>query len=193
MGDLRAQFVRRSAARIETATAVLARLRETPADRQQLQELMRFFHSLSGVGTSFGFPHVTALAKEGELGCLAFLHGEAAPSAAEIENWSSLVGALAHALRQQPDAPRSAGPVATRAPEVFLVSSDTSTAATLIPLLEPGGVLDAPAGHESGGGPGSRLLAAGCADRGGRARRRNRLRRDRAPPRACRPAMWCRS
>ena len=64
---------------------------------------MRFFHSLAGVGTSFGFPQVTALAKEGELECLAVLHDKAALSPTEIENWTRLVGALAHELSQPPD------------------------------------------------------------------------------------------
>ena len=139
MEELRAQFVQRSEARIEMAARLLARLRETPAERQPLQELMRFFHSLAGVGTSFGFPQVTALAKEGELECLAFLHGEGAPSTTEVENWSSLLGALAHALSQPPAAVASAGPMAKRAPELLLVSSDTAVRETLVPLLNQEG------------------------------------------------------
>jgi diguanylate cyclase (GGDEF)-like protein len=139
MGELRAQFVRRSGARIEMASGLLARLREAPAEREHLQQLMRFFHSLAGVGTSFGFPQVTALAKEGELECLALIHGEAVPAATEIENWSRLVGELAHALSQGPATPASAGPVATRAMEVLVVSSDTDVGATLVPLLNQEG------------------------------------------------------
>ncbi len=137
MDELRAQFVQRSGARIEGATRLLAQLRETPAARPPLQELMRFFHSLAGVGTSFGFPQVTSAAKEGELGCLALLQGEASPKATEIENWSSLLGALAHALSQPPVTRTSAAPPgrATRTLEVLLVSSDTEVVATLAPLL----------------------------------------------------------
>jgi diguanylate cyclase (GGDEF)-like protein len=140
MGELRAQFVRRSESRIEAAALLLALLRDTPVERQHLQELMRFFHSLAGVGTSFGFPQVTAIAKEGELECLALLHDEAPPSATEIENWTRLLGALAHELSQHPPASTSAAGTAaagmvTRLPEVLLVSSDPGVAATLAPLL----------------------------------------------------------
>jgi diguanylate cyclase (GGDEF)-like protein len=141
LDELRTQFVRRSQARIEVATRILALLRETPEDREQLEDLMRFFHSLAGVGTSFGFPQVTALAKEGELECLAILHGESSLSATEIENWTRLVGALAHELSQPPLPSPAAGRtgVVTRIPEVLLVSHDPAVAATLAPLIEQEG------------------------------------------------------
>jgi diguanylate cyclase (GGDEF)-like protein len=141
LDELRAQFVRRSQARIEMAARLLGLLREAPEDRQNLQELMRFFHSLAGVGTSFGFPQVTALAKEGELECLAVLHDKAAPSAGEVENWTRLVGALAHELSQPPTTSAGGGRsgVVTRIPEVLLVSPDAAVAATLSPLIEQEG------------------------------------------------------
>ncbi|HUG54736.1 MAG TPA: response regulator, partial [Vicinamibacteria bacterium] len=141
MGDLRAEFVRRSQARLEAAARLLARLREAPSDRQPLQGLMRFFHSLAGVGTTFGFPTVTAVAKEGELECLALLHDEAAPSTTELENWTSLLGALAHELAQHPAVAASPGVpgVVTRLPEVLLVSSDPGVPETLAPLLSQEG------------------------------------------------------
>ena len=140
LDELRAQFVRRSQARIEMAARLLSLLRENPEDRQQLQELMRFFHSLAGVGTSFGFPQVTALAKEGELECLAIVHDEASLSATEIENWTRLVGALAHEISQPPTTSTvSRAGMMTRIPEVLLVSPDPAVAATLAPLLEQEG------------------------------------------------------
>ncbi|PYQ41733.1 MAG: hypothetical protein DMF77_14970, partial [Acidobacteria bacterium] len=96
---------------------------------------------LAGVGTSFGFPQVTALAKEGELECLAILHGESSLSATEIENWTRLVGALAHELSQPPTPSAAAGRtgMVTRIPEVLLVSADPAVAATLAPLIEQEG------------------------------------------------------
>jgi diguanylate cyclase (GGDEF)-like protein len=137
---LRAQFLRRSHARIEMARHLLGQLAETPGDRPALEELMRFFHSLAGVGTSFGFPRVTALAKEGELECLALMHGEGPVSPTEIENWTRLVGALAHELAQPPSADmgrRKAPPAAS--PEVLLVSPDPAVATTLAPLIDQEG------------------------------------------------------
>jgi diguanylate cyclase (GGDEF)-like protein len=141
LDELRAQFVRRSQARTEMAARILGLLRETPEDGEHLQDLMRFFHSLAGVGTSFGFPQVTALAKEGELECLAILHGESSVSATEIENWTRLVGALAHELSQPPLLSSAAGRtgMVTRIPEVLLVSADPAVAATLAPLIEQEG------------------------------------------------------
>jgi diguanylate cyclase (GGDEF)-like protein len=141
LDELRTQFVRRSQARIEMAARLLGLLREAPEDRAQLQELMRFFHSLAGVGTSFGFPQVTALAKEGELECLAILHDKATLSPTEIENWTRLVGALAHELSQPPTTSTSSGRlgVVTRLPEVLLVSPDVAVTGTLVPLIEQEG------------------------------------------------------
>jgi diguanylate cyclase (GGDEF)-like protein len=147
MADLRAQFVRRSEAKIETAARLLAQMRQPPPDPQHLQDLMRFFHSLAGVGTSFGFPQVTALAKEGELECLALIHDKASPTTTEIENWTSLIGGLAHELSNHPATTAAAtqpAPAATasgaRLPEVLLVSSDTAVAGTLAPLLSQEGL-----------------------------------------------------
>jgi diguanylate cyclase (GGDEF)-like protein len=148
MGELRAQFVRRSQAKIENAARLLSLMRGPNADPQHLQDLMRFFHSLAGVGTSFGFPQITALAKEGELECLALLHDKAVPSPTEIENWTSLLGALAHELSQHPaaaggtPAPSTAVAATSAAPklaEVLLVSSDADVAGTLAPLLSQEG------------------------------------------------------
>jgi diguanylate cyclase (GGDEF)-like protein len=155
MGELRAQFVRRSEKKIEDAARLLALMRQPQPDPAHLQELMRFFHSLAGVGTSFGFPQITALAKEGELECLALLHDNSSPSATEIENWTSLLGALAHELSKHPaaagaaSAPRAASPAGEpspaagpsgRLPEVLLVTSDGEVAETLAPLLSQEGV-----------------------------------------------------
>ena len=139
MGELRTQFVRRSETRIEMAARLLARLRETPAEGQHLQELMRVFHNLAGAGTSFGFPQVTALAKEGELECLGLLQGQAAPSTTQLESWSSLLGALTHALSGPPATRARAGPVVPRTLEVLVASSDTVLRATLVSLLSQEG------------------------------------------------------
>ena len=111
---------------------------------------MRFFHSLAGVGTSFGFPQVTALAKEGELECLALIHDKAAPTTTEIENWTSLIGGLAHELSHHPassttsaapaPAPPAAAAAGARLPEILLVSSDADVAGTMAPLLSQEGL-----------------------------------------------------
>jgi diguanylate cyclase (GGDEF)-like protein len=139
---LRAQFVRRSKAKIEVAGTLLATLGQAPGDSRSLQDLMRFFHSLAGVGSSFGFPRVTALAKEGELECLALIRDEANPSASEIENWTRLLGALAHELEATPvpSAVSAAMGPGARVPEILIVDADDAVYRSLSPLLEQEGV-----------------------------------------------------
>ena len=141
LSELRAQFLRRSEAKIDAARRLLGFLRDTPADRRHLEDLMRFFHNFAGVGTTFGFPNVTTAAKEGEIECLALLQSGASPSTTEIDHWTSLLGALVHELSQPPAASpgTEAAGTAPRLPEVLLISSDTGVAATLVPLLNQEG------------------------------------------------------
>jgi diguanylate cyclase (GGDEF)-like protein len=143
---LRAQFVRRSQAKIEVAGGLLTALERDPGDTRSLQDLMRFFHGLAGVGSSFGFPRVTGVAKEGELGCLALLRGEARPSSSELENWSRLLVALTHELSTTPAASPVSGPVGhgSRAPVVLIVDADEAVYRSLAPLLEQEGVTSRP-------------------------------------------------
>lgn len=140
--QLRTQFVRRTKAKIELATSQLASLSQTPEDSRTLQDLMRFFHGLAGVGTSFGFPRITAVAKEGELECMALIRGQAAPSASEIENWTRLLGALAHELDTSPVGPSPSAAVGAgpRVPEIFIVDADDAVHRSLGPLLEQEGL-----------------------------------------------------
>jgi diguanylate cyclase (GGDEF)-like protein len=139
--QLRQQFVRRSQAKIEVAGRLLAALGEDPGDVRSLQDLMRFFHGLAGVGTSFGFPRVTALAKEGELECLALIRDQAPPSASETENWTRLLGALSHELAETPAPPAAPASVNhTHVPVVLIVDADESVYRGLAPLLEQEGV-----------------------------------------------------
>jgi diguanylate cyclase (GGDEF)-like protein len=148
---LRAQFIRRSHAKIEMAGGLLSTLAETPDDTRSLQDVMRFFHGLAGVGTSFGFPRVTALAKEGELECLALIRDQAHPSSSELENWRRLLGALTHELEAAP-----AGPAAPTVPghgarlaEVLIVDSDEAVYRSLAPLLQQEGISSRPLGSEA--------------------------------------------
>ena len=141
MEELRPEFLRRTRTRLDEAARLLALLRSAPATLPPLQELLRFFHGVAGVGTSFGFPRATALAKEGELECMALLHDRVCPSAVEIDNWTKLLAALAHELAEGSagSASEVRAAVATRLPEVLVVSPHPEVAATLIPLLDQEG------------------------------------------------------
>jgi hypothetical protein len=93
--ELRAQFVRGSARRLAVIDASLARLRETPGDREALRALRLELQSFSGLARSSGFPTVSKLGREGVERCdrLAKSRGSA-PSAEDLSAWSELAQAI---------------------------------------------------------------------------------------------------
>ena len=145
--DLRAGFVRSSLEKTATARARVAALEATPGDEAALDELMRFFHSLAGIGASHGFVAVTALAKEGELECVALRRVGTPPGAGEIDNWRRLIDAIEHELRAPALAPPPtavpAAPgepdVSTAASVVLVVTADAEARAQLFPALKAEG------------------------------------------------------
>ena len=157
---------------------------------------MRFFHGLAGVGTSFGFPRVTALAKEGELACLALIRDQAPPSASELENWRRLLGALTHELDAAPAAsprPGRRSATATRLPEVLLiVDADEAVHRSLAPLLEQEGISSAGRcrSRAEAAGPSSERCPTACIVDAVAARRLG-LRPHRAASAGCPAARPC--
>jgi len=148
LDDLRDAFVKTSLEKAGRAKEVVARLEAQPKDEAAREELMRFFHSLAGIGASHGFVQVTALAKEGELECIALKRAGAMPGAGEIDNWQRLIAALVHELQAPPPA---AHPLATPPPPpeiepaaapsaVLLVTADAGVRGQLLPLLEAEGL-----------------------------------------------------
>jgi len=95
MKELRAQFVRGSEKRLATVEAKLARLRESPADRDALQTLRLEFQAFSGLGASSGFRKVSKLGQEGQARCdrLVKARGSGA-SADDLSAWSELAAAI---------------------------------------------------------------------------------------------------
>ena len=145
--DLRAGFVKSSLEKAATARNRVATLESTPGDEGTLEELMRFFHSLAGIGASHGFVAVTALAKEGELECVALRRVGEKPGAGEIDNWRRLIDAIEHELRAPAlKAPPSAVPAAPGEPEtsaaasiVLVVTADAEVNKQLTPALRAEG------------------------------------------------------
>jgi diguanylate cyclase (GGDEF)-like protein len=155
LDDLRNAFVKTSLEKAERATELVARLEAEPKDEGAREELMRFFHSLAGIGASHGFVQVTALAKEGELECIALKRAGAAPGPGEIDNWQRLIAALVHEFK----APQPSGhPLAMPSPPppeiepeagpsaVLLVTADAGVRSQLLPLLESEGLTVSEAG-----------------------------------------------
>jgi len=155
LDDLRNAFIKRSLEKIVRAQALVAQLEAQPNDEAAREELMRFFHSLAGIGTSHGFVQVTALAKEGELEAMALKKAGASPGPGEIDNWRRLIVALEHELSVPPPAAHVlATPAApAREPEtdagpsaVLLVTADAGVRRQLLPLLEAEGLSVSEAG-----------------------------------------------
>jgi diguanylate cyclase (GGDEF)-like protein len=151
--DLRATFVRSSLEKSARARELVATLERTPDDAAALEDLMRFFHSLAGIGASHGFVAVTALAKEGELECVALKRVGAKPGAGEIDNFRRLVEALEHELKTPPLAPPpSAVPAAPGDPDqvggaiVLMVTADADVKRQLLPMLRAEGLAVSAAG-----------------------------------------------
>ncbi len=149
LDDLRSAFVKTSLEKAERATELVARLEAKPKDEGAREELMRFFHSLAGIGASHGFVQVTALAKEGELECIALKRAGAAPGPGEIDNWQRLIAALVHEFKAPPPAAHPLAMPPPPAPEiepeagpsaVLLVTADAGVRSQLLPLLESEGL-----------------------------------------------------
>jgi diguanylate cyclase (GGDEF)-like protein len=153
LDDLRNAFVKTSLEKSERATELVARLEAQPGDEAAREELMRFFHSLAGIGASHGFVQVTALAKEGELECIALKRAGAVPGPGEVDNWQRLIAALVHELQTPPPVHPLATPAlpAEIEPEagpsaVLLVTADADVRSQLLPVLESEGLTVSEAG-----------------------------------------------
>lgn len=71
LAELRSTFIRNSGKRIEDISRLLEIIADGSGNPQPLDEVMRRFHSLAGLGTTFGFPGVTSIARAAELECSA--------------------------------------------------------------------------------------------------------------------------
>jgi diguanylate cyclase (GGDEF)-like protein len=150
LDDLRNAFIKTSLEKSARAKQLVAQLQKEPGDEAAREELMRFFHSLAGIGASHGFVQVTALAKEGELECIALKKAGAPAGPSEIDNWQRMIDAIIHELEVPPAGahPLAAPPpAAERAPDadlepsaVLLVTADEDARNQLVPLLESEGL-----------------------------------------------------
>lgn len=92
--ELREQYVRGSGKRLEQLSVDLERLTQNPADLEALRELKRTFHGLTGSGTTYGFPRITALGQQGEKICDQLLRADQAPLPEQIVEWRNLLNEL---------------------------------------------------------------------------------------------------
>ena len=92
--ELRVEFVRRSAPRLERAGSLLEHLAADRTDAAVLSDLRRELQDLAGHGGRYGAPAVTALAEEGERACTALLDRREVPATTDVERWRTLLDAM---------------------------------------------------------------------------------------------------
>jgi CheY-like chemotaxis protein len=88
MSDLGARFRETTRVRLE----VMQRLLD--AEPLDVSAVVRHFHALAGLGTTYGYPRVTELGEEGENAAKPLLRDGAAPSADNVRVWRALVDAV---------------------------------------------------------------------------------------------------
>ena len=128
LSDLRGPYLRESIAKLDDAESLLRALSARPADTDTLALLLRRFHGFAGSGTSYGFPRVTELGREGESGCVALQHARRDPSPQELSAWGLLLEEIRSELvgrsRVEPQAGFHAAPSAAQSPRILLVDDE---------------------------------------------------------------------
>ena len=98
IAELRAEYLREAAVRLEEIDRLLEALSRDAADEPSFRDLLRRFHGFAGSGTTYGLPQITALGLEGERECAALLaHGQA-PASKDLHHWHALLGQLRAAI-----------------------------------------------------------------------------------------------
>jgi diguanylate cyclase (GGDEF)-like protein len=137
--DLRGEFLKNAATRLDEARTFLTRLERDPADAEAQQGLFRRLHSFVGSGTLYGFPRVSTLAVESERSLKPILDSGERPQPDDLERWREVLVCLHHELfASEPDAPTPALAQAKpdRPFDVLLADANGELGATLTRLLE---------------------------------------------------------
>jgi diguanylate cyclase (GGDEF)-like protein len=93
-GELKEQYVRRSAERLTKIVEMLGQLFQRPADTELLRQLRQHFHWLAGSGTMYGFAEVSTLGNEGEQLCEQLLRENRTPDGSTLEHLKRLLNTL---------------------------------------------------------------------------------------------------
>jgi chemotaxis protein histidine kinase CheA len=94
IAELRGRFRESTRTRVATMQPLLDTLERNPEDADALRELMRHFHFFAGMGTTCGFPAVSAIADEGEADVHRFVSDGVAPGIDAIAAWRVLVARI---------------------------------------------------------------------------------------------------
>ncbi len=101
--QLQQKFLLRLAVRLDQLAEQLDGVAQEPDDRTSLDDVMRGFHSLAGIGGTYGFPEITERARQAEHFCARTLRARRRIGPSELDG---LRGSLAQMrLRAQPERP----------------------------------------------------------------------------------------
>jgi diguanylate cyclase (GGDEF)-like protein len=136
---LRARFRASSAARVREMAALADALERDPHDQPSMAALARHFHGLAGLGATYGFPKISALADDGEATAIPRSRNGLPVEDTELQRWRELIAAMEAVLA---DGDGYAAPQANALPEktpspfrVLLVEDDPDLADFLVPIL----------------------------------------------------------
>jgi diguanylate cyclase (GGDEF)-like protein len=96
--EMRANFIRNSAKRLDDIERLTDVLAADAADRTSLDQLMRKLHGLAGLGTTFGFPAITSIARAAEIDATHLLESASAPGATHLGGFRSAITRLREQL-----------------------------------------------------------------------------------------------
>lgn len=88
---LRSGYIQDSLERVERMARQLSRLDMEPDDGELLYELRREFHGMTGSGTSYGFPALSEIGREGEQDLIRHLTQGGPTTFEERHRWHELL------------------------------------------------------------------------------------------------------
>jgi diguanylate cyclase (GGDEF)-like protein len=151
-GQLKEQYVRRSADRIGKIVEMLSLLAQNPADHNLISQLGRHFHWLAGSGTMYGFPQVSQLGTEGEDYCNLLLRDKTKKDNADVAKLKTILNELAVQFKNDSEPTTETTTLAhgrpnneSVKPEVVIIDEDQKDLDVLCRLVEESGMAVRPA------------------------------------------------
>jgi diguanylate cyclase (GGDEF)-like protein len=142
--DLRAGYLRESAAKLEGLAGAVEQLAAHPEDDDLRNDLLRRFHAFAGSGRTYGFPQVSALGLEGETRSADLARHGTAPGPADFDRFRALVEALKTEFGEvgaETTPPRTAPPKpAARTSTILVVDDDDDIREKLAQRVEQEGM-----------------------------------------------------
>jgi len=136
LGPLREKFIRSSAKRLEDTAHLIDLIAADPSDRATLDEAMRKLHGMGGLGTTFGFPEVTRIARQGERDMQALLETGTDPDEAAIARFRACIEELRGCFDHGGSQPVLANHGGSMNADVVLLEDDPVGHATLKEVLQ---------------------------------------------------------